>query len=391
MKKSGITHLQQSLKGATKIKHPGGLSSGSYLINLSCTGNANIAYHKGSYVILIGDSNSGKSWEVVTALAEATINPGFDGYSLIYDGPERGAKMNLKKHFPSLLDRLQAPSYDEDGYPMPSSNIEEFYDNLDDALAKGPCVYVLDSIDALSSEDEEKKAKQNKSIRRKKAKKTSEGSDAIEVKGSYGDGKAKKNSNNLRRFIKPLEKTGSILLIVNQSRDKFGFMVKPGEKTHAGGHALEFYADTQMWFSIRERIKAPVRGKLRSIGTLCKIHIKRTRHTGYEGSVEVPIFKSSGIDNLGSCIDWLVDEKYWKRTKGGEVKRGFKGNYSLEAPEFDHVGTREQLVKLIENTKREKELRQLVSQLWKEIEEACAVPRKNRYTREIGDGSQESS
>lgn len=388
MKKSGIKHLQQSLKGATKIKHPGGLSSGSYLINLACTGNANIAYHKGSYVILIGDSNSGKSWEVITALAEATINPSFDGYSLIYDGPERGAKMNLKKHFPSLVDRILAPSYDDDGYPIPSSNIEEFYDNLDDALARGPCVYVIDSIDALSSEDEEKKARQNKLARRRKGKADGEGA---EIKGSYGDGKAKKNSTNLRRFLKPLEKTGSILLVINQSRDKFGFMVKPGEKTHAGGHALEFYADTQLWFSIRERIKQTVRGRPRSIGTLCKIQVKRTRHTGYEGSIEVPIFKSSGIDNIGSCIDWLVDEKYWKRSKGGEIKKGFKGNYSLEAPEFDHVGTREQLVKLIEDTKREKELRQIVSQLWKEIEAACAIPRKNRYVKGDDNGPQEGS
>ncbi|KKL16215.1 hypothetical protein LCGC14_2497770, partial [marine sediment metagenome] len=39
------------------------------------------------------------------------------------------------------------------------------------------------------------------------------------VAGSYGDGKAKKNSAGIRQLLGPLNKSGSIIFKINQTRD----------------------------------------------------------------------------------------------------------------------------------------------------------------------------
>ncbi len=64
------------------------------------------------------------------------------------------SKLNLAKHFGrKMADRLEPPCLNA-GTPWYSEKIEDFYLNLHEALDKGPCIYVLDSMDALSSEEE---------------------------------------------------------------------------------------------------------------------------------------------------------------------------------------------------------------------------------------------
>jgi len=56
-----------------------GLSTGSALLNLAISGQADVGMLPGYYYYFVGDSNSGKTWIARTCLAEATINTNYDG------------------------------------------------------------------------------------------------------------------------------------------------------------------------------------------------------------------------------------------------------------------------------------------------------------------------
>ena len=153
---------------------------------------------------------------------------------------------------------------------------------------------------------------------------------------------------------------------LNQTRDNLGFGF--AKKTRSGGHALRFYATIELWSSVVGKIEKTIKRKPRQLGIKCKIQIKKNRITGRERSVVIPIYHSTGIDDIGSCVDYLIDENYWP-AKGSKVK----------AEEFGFKGTKEKLIQMIEENNWEFDLRDLVSDVWNEIEKACELKRKKRY------------
>lgn len=338
------------------------LSSGSTLLNLACSGNPEGCFIAGHFYFLVGDSDSGKTFLALTCLAEASINPLFDNYRFIYDAPEGGALMDIKRFFGSgVASRLEAPSKEKDGTPHHSGTIQEFYYHVDDALNAGrPCIYILDSQDCLTSKEEIEKFDKSKTAFRKGALK--------ELAGSYGDGKAKVNSSHLRKLMTPLERTGSILIIINQTRDSFDMFEK---STHSGGRSLKFYATLQLWSSCAGKLKRSIMGKERQLGVSCKVRVKKNRVNGRDRTVLIPIFHSYGIDDVGGMIDYLISEGVWKKS-GSSVEVVGLG------PSFD-VASKEKLIKKIEDDGLEDDLRELVTSTWQDIEKACEVERKARY------------
>lgn len=345
-------------KKAPVIKGSDYLSTGSTLLDLACSDSIKGGLLKGKFYFFVGDSSSGKTWLSMTCLAEAAINPNFNDYRFIYDNGEDGALMDIEKYFgKAVARRLESPAKDSDGNPVHSTSVEEFYYHVDDAIKAGkPFIYILDSMDSLSSDDEISKFTEAKEAHRK----------GKEVAGSYGDGKAKKNSANLRKLISPLRDSNSILIILCQTRDNLGFGFE--KKTRSGGKALRFYACLEMWSSVKKKIVKIVREKKRQLGVESLIEIKKNRITGKERSIVIPIYHSSGIDNIGSCVDYLMEEGHWEQ----------KGN-SIVVPEFDFKGLREKLIKYIEDNNLEDQVKQIVQTVWDDIEEACAVKRKKRY------------
>jgi len=348
------------------------LSTGSTLLNLACSGKPRGGFIKGHYYHFVGDSSSGKTFLCLTCLAEASINKSFNNYRLIHDDAENGALFDFEKFFgPKMAARVQPPAGTQDN-PQYSVTVEDFYDHLDNALAKGPCIYVCDSMDVLVPRDDQKKYDKQKNARRKlrEGKKVQQGEDA----GSFGMAKAKLNSQLLRTAVPKLKQTGSILIIVGQTRDKPAaggpFANRPGadNRTGGGGHALKFYSTLQLWSSVQEKIFEKIKGKNRELGIKAKVRIKKNRQTGRDRSAVIPIFHSFGIDDVGACVDYLIDEGHWKDTQNG-----------IRAPEFDFVGKREKLIRHIEDEDGEREIQMLVAKRWREIEDACQVERKNRY------------
>ncbi len=335
------------------LKPSEGLSTGSTLLNLACSGNPAMGFFAGRYYFIVGDSHSGKTFLSMTCFAEAVKNKYFKNHRLIYDDVEGGNLFNMKKLFgKTVAAKMESPAKGRN-----SSTIEEFYFHIDDALKLGkPFIYVLDSMDCLSSESEAEKFEENKKAFRK----------GTQMSGSYGDGKAKKNSANLRRLISPLRDSGSILIVLNQTRDNIGFGFE--KKTRSGGHALTFLASLEMWSSVRKRIKKTVNGKPRTQGVQVEVKLKKNRITGVDSIVSFPIFPSYGIDDTLSCVQYLVEESHWK-----------KSGATINAEELGIKGTEQKIVEFVETHNLEKELSELVGEVWQRIQTELALKRKPRY------------
>lgn len=349
------------------------LHTGSVMLNLAISGNPNGGYLKGKYFYFVGDSSSGKSFFTLTALAEATLNPLFDEYRLIYDDVEGGALMDIEKYFgPELANRIEPPRGTRES-PLYSAYVEEFYFSLDDAFKKNiPFIYILDSQDALDSLYSDKKFKELKTAVRNPSK--------DKPKGDYGDGKAKFHSIRLRGVVNKLRESGSILIIVNQTRDVLDS--KPfGPKSQAsGGRALRFYASVQIWTSVRGKKVKTINKKRRQIGITAQVALKKNRITGKEWTVDVPIYFSHGIDNLGSCVEFLAEEGRWHRAKEGGV---------ITASDFDGIaGNLDKVVRQIEEANLEDEVYEVAQEVYEDLELKSKVERKSRYHKRSEDDEQ---
>jgi len=313
----------------------------------------------GGYYLLVGDSTSGKTWTSLTCFAEAMQNPAFKNYRLIYDDVEGGAKMDIEFYFgKEVARRMESPG----PKGQSSDTVESFYYHLHNAIEKGkPFIYVLDSQDALGSKAATKKFKEQK--------KASE--DGTQAAGSYGDGKAKYHSEHLREVLNGVRKTKSILIMISQTRDNvsgFGFE----KKTRGGGKSLRFYADIEIWTSVMGKLKKLVRGNKRTVGVIALAEVRKNRITGKVGkdrAVEIPIYYGLGMDDIGSCIDFLIARQHWPKVDQKTIK----------ADELMFEGSRKQLIQHVEDEGMERKLRKITARVWAEIEAESGPGRKRRY------------
>lgn len=355
-----LDNLKEKLTKRTKecvVSPKDMLSTGSTLLNLALSNNPRGGIPKGKYTYLVGDSKSGKTIMAMTILAEASINKEFEEYALIYDNSEDGMLMDVGFMFGEKLSKKLKPPRGSVKEPIHSTTVEEFYFHLDDALkSEKPCIYILDSMDGLETQESEEKFSKNKKLH-----------DANkEELGSYGTAKAKLNSTNLPRVVHALRETQSILIIVSQTRDKLGFGFE--KKTRSGGKALRFYAHLELWTSIKREEKKKVKGEDIRIGTIMKVSVEKNRLTGKERSVYVPIYDQVGIDDIGSMVDFLIEHGVWGKGKSGFIENtlGIKGR-------------RDGIIEAVESTNLETELKTIVTKTWQEIESECEVKRKKKY------------
>lgn len=362
---SELEAMEQAVEPAIMVEElvgTEGLPTGSTLLNLACTGTVNNGFPIGHFTLVVGDRAAGKTLLTINAMAEACLDPRFDGYDLVYDNVENGMMFDLNRMFHSkLAERLEPPAVDETGIPIYSRTVMEFFFHLDARLDSGrPVIYILDSADALTSEaDDEKFKDQMKAHNAGK-----------ETTGSYGMNKAKEFSQNLRRVTGQggLRKNGSILIILSQTRDN----VDPRsyeKKTRSGGNALGFYSSMELWASLKGKIKKTVNGVEREVGVHSFWRSKKNRSTGLLREVLFDVYPSYGIDDTGSIVDFLVQAGRWSGSSKGRI----------EAGDFGMKGSRAAIVKKIETEGHRPTLIQIAQEVWTEVEEACKLDRPKRY------------
>ena len=339
----------------TQKNSTGLLPTGCTLLNCILSDNVYGGYREGSIVNLIGDSSAGKSILAHTTFA-ALNTDGFDEYEFIYDDAEAGAAFDMKKLFgEGTAERIKAPRYDEEGYPVVSDCIEDFHMHVKDLLSKKtPFVYILDSFDSLDADADREKI-ETALKKRKKGEDTS---------GSYGTAKARKSSDILRNIRLELKKTNSLLIIISQVRDNLNAGNMGSPKTRSGGKALKHYSWQEIWLYLSKKIKS----KERVIGVESIPKIGKNRETGKIREGKFPIYYDLGIDDISANIDFLLDEKHWTKTK-----------QTIAAPEFDFEGTKAKLISYIENNNLENQLKDVVQECWNNIEESLKLDRKKRF------------
>lgn len=342
------------------------LSSGLTLLNLATTNNPDCFIEKGTYDLFVGQSGAGKSMLATQILAEAANNPNFDGYELIYDDVEHGCLFDIEQMFGGkLAKRLRAPRHDESGIPICSSTVEDFFFNIDDFQdAKKPFVYVLDSMDSLTSSSSDVKFEENKGQRRTDLEK---GKETSQLTQGYGDGKAKQISGNLRRVVKRLPDTGSILIIICQVRENItGYGPK---YVRSGGQALKFFAHEEYWLYNLKALSRMMDKKERQYGHLAKISLEKNRITGMKSSVEFPILIGAGIADADSCLDWLADE--------GRVIKPSRSNGQWEYPSLGLKLNREAMIAKMEEDFTP--FKNDITETWNTILTAISCTRRRKY------------
>jgi len=349
------------------------IPSGSTLLNLACSDNPMGAFCKGKIVNIIGSSSSGKTLLGLTIVAEMSIDNKWDNYDLYYDPAESGDSFNIEKTFGKRLsDRLKPPSFDEEGVPEASDTVQMFHANLDRILdEEKPFIYILDSLDGLTSLEEQEKAKEDHEALAK----------GKGCKGTYSLEKQKAISKMLRLINRRIKKTGSLLIVLSQTRDKLDAGPFQSKETVAGGRALEFYCSHRIWL-----YKTGIIDKLkRKIGTHTQARVTKNKLTGKLREVDFDIYYDYGVDDHSSCIGFLLEEGVFKapgskttEKKEGKTK-GLPKAIVAEALGYAEAMTPEQLVQAVDEFRLKPALVKLTADKWTEIEESLKLNRTPKY------------
>jgi hypothetical protein len=274
--------------------------------------------------------------------------PRFDDFRFIYDDVEAANEFDIAYLFGSKVNKR----IEQD---KRSKTIEDLNDSLARALeGERPFIYVLDSFDALTSEAAMEKDETNRKAREKGNK----------ISGSYGDGKPKKASEMFSQRVQQLHDHNSFLLVISQTRDNIGFGAMFTPKTRSGGKALKFYACHEVWLACQKKEKKGAR----TIVTNVKAKITKNKLTGRHGEAEFPILFDYGVDDITSCIRFLMVEKVWSGSRSAINTKDFAQKISLK-----------NLISHIEDNNREKELYGLCQETYDNIMESLKPVRKRKY------------
>lgn len=323
----------------------------STIFNLECSGHYQGAFQKGKIVNIIGDSHAGKTLFALSIFAECSLLKRFDNYRFIEDDVEAADEFDKAYLFGNACNnRIENDNC--------SNTFEDFSDNIERALNKGiPFIYLLDSSDALDTESAMKLYQENMNAREKGTKE----------KGSYGDGKAALFSAFFKRIKQRLFDSQSLLIIISQTRDNLGFGATFNPKVRSGGKALKFYSAHEIWLAMEKKEKKGDRTYITNV----QAKISKNKLTGRHGKAYFPILFDYGVDDVTSCIDFLIREKHWSGKKTGISTNGFHPEETISYLK---------LVKYIESNDLEDELKVICKECYDNVISAL-VPshRKVRY------------
>jgi len=350
-----IKHAVTPVESKKDIAFSKLVPTGCTLLNLAISDRAFGGFGLGKIVNIIGDQSSGKTMLSFSVMAEAAQLERFSEYKFIHDDVEAANEFDIPKLFgEKLAKRIQPPGGTREN-PRNSQTIEELQVHLHGLIKKGvPFIYILDSLDALSS-DEDKQRMED----RVKAYKTGKA-----TKGSYQMSKPKMMSEILRQIVAELKNTQSLLIIVSQTRDNINPM-SFATKIRSGGRALEFYSSHILWTAIAGKIK----NMNQTVGILCKVKSSKSKLTGKVREVIFPIYYDYGVDDLGACVRFLVEQGEWKKT--GSLIR--PESLTLEPAKEG------KLIRQIEKTGQERQLKKITGQVWRKIEDKLRLDRKPKY------------
>ena len=388
-------------------------STGCDLLDMVTGGDKGVyGFPAGRFVNVVGDRSSGKTFCANEIIASAYHKYPRDKFRWVYDDCERGYSFDTQSMYgfdilPQDPEDIIASTTVEEAF----CHISDFADSLkEDQFG----IYVLDSLDGLTSEEQNAQADD-------RLKAFHNGKDYD--KGSYGMGKPKYLSREFfPQLCSKIQDKNILVIIISQVReniDMFSF-----EKfTRSGGKALDFYAHMVVWLATTKKIVK----KDRSIGVVVKAKVTKGKVPRPFRECFFTLIYDYGLDNIGTSIDYLYD----LRTPQGELSSKAKairwgdgqeklgvvalkkwlneenlmdiyldskyssGNVNVDdvtewatskkeylqkfQERFGMTMSRDELIQFIEDNNLQEELRQKVEEKWEALEDDIKSNRKKKY------------
>ncbi len=236
---------------------------------------------------LVGDRSTGK-----TALGvEALINfcQQYPKGKTAYRDVECAFDAQYAEHMGLKLDKVDFGDPDK-----PLTTVEDFAQDLEKFVDEcdGHGIYVLDSLDALTTESELKQAFGDQ---------------------GYGTAKAKLLSELFRKLTSKINQSNVLLLIVSQLRDNIGVMM--GEKhKRSGGRSLDFYASQIVWLARIKTLERTQHKIKRAYGVRVKASVKKNKVGLERRTCEFDFLYGYGAEDLGASLGWLEDAGLLKQS-----------------------------------------------------------------------------
>ena len=162
-----------------------------------------------------------------------------------------------------------------------------------------------------------------------------------EIEGEMGDShmglQARLMSQALRKLTANLNKSDTILIFINQLREKIGVMFGSPETT-TGGRALKFYSSVRLDIRRIESIKDGVE----IVGSRTRVKVVKNKVAPPFRQAEFDIMYGKGISREGAVLDMAVEmgiakkSGAWFTYDGEQMGQGRENakNFLLENPEI---------------------------------------------------------
>lgn len=306
------------------------ISSGCHMLDLALGGG----WVEGRIANIVGDKSTGKTLLCIEAAANFLLK--YPKSKIRY----RESEAAFDKSYAAALG-MPVSNIDFGSDVM--ETVEDFFEDLEQVCenAKGPELYILDSLDALTD-----RAEMGRDM----------------DKGSYGAEKAKKLSQLFRRLVRKLEKKQITVIIVSQIRDKMNAMF--GRKvTRTGGRALDFYATHVLYLAHIGQVSRTVRGQRRAVAIKVKAKVDKNKIALPFRDAEFKISFGWGVDDAEACLGFLKSVGGFKALKIRNMK-----DYINELEKMDRGDFARDLT----------ELRDACSMHWYDIEKSL-MPTRQKY------------
>lgn len=278
----------------------GTISSGSILLDKALGIGG---YPQGRIIEVYGPESSGKTTFALHAIAEAQKA---GGYAAFIDA-EHALDPSYAKALGVDIDNLilSQPDTGEQALEITEALIRS------EAIA----IVVVDSVAALVPE--------------------------AEIRGDMGSShvglQARLMSQAMRKLSGAISKSNTVVIFINQIREKVGVMFGNPEVT-PGGRALKFYASVRLEIRRSEQIKLGTE----IVGNKTKVKVVKNKVAPPFKTLIVDLIYGKGVSKVGEIIDIAVEEEFiqksgsWFSYNGDKIGQGRENvkKYLNENPEL---------------------------------------------------------
>lgn len=393
--------------------------TGCKILDLTVGGAKGIyGFPAGKFINIVGDKSAGKTFLSNEIIAWAYHNLG-DNFKWVYDDCESGYSFDTEELYGFEI----MPRNDEDR--VHSRTVEEAFCHISDfadSLGKNEFgIYVLDSLDGLTSAEQDDRAEE-------RLEQFHKGKEL--EKGTYGMGKQKYLSQEFfPQLCSVIENKNILVIIISQIRDNID-MFSFEKYSRSGGKAMDFYAHTVLWLATAKYIEK----NDRRIGVVVKAKTTKSKTPRPFRDCFFSFLYDYGLDSIGTSVDYLFDlrtpkgelntkakavqwngdsgfdkkqlkefleeyelyEKYdnskYSDSDGTDAENMFafiqsKKDYKQKFQEkFGETMTRAELISYIEENNLESEVDERAEKKWEDFEESIKSNRKKKYGTQLKSG-----